>query len=639
MVLTTLVAALLAPCPADALGGGKATFNAEAYLAHIRYLASDDLAGRGPGSEGIELASRYIAEQFREAGLKPAGVDGTYFQPFEIRNRKTLIDADASFEVSGMDTRWRVRDTWIPMPFCPLEDVEGAVAFAGFGVEATEFEYNDFAEFDAKDKVLLVLRYEPKADDPEAKFGGKDASVHSLFNHKVRIASEKGAKALIIVNPPSRDPEKDELYEFSTWGSGQTNKIPIVHVKRELANAMLRKAGLPDIASLEEKLNKERKSLSQDLPGIQVKIRPGLKYIQGKNVIGVLDGDGTTDEMVALGAHYDHLGKTPRQFGGGDGSAEIHNGADDNASGSAGIIELARAFAREPRTRRKLLFIAFAGEELGLLGSKHFVDHPTIELTKVRAMINFDMIGRVNQDKLTIYGTTTAKEFKALVSSAAEEAGLKFTMPRSVRGMFDRSDHASFYKKDIPVLFPFTGTHKQYHKPDDDWELIDSEGAARLLSTCYTVAYELANMTDGPTFVGPDQQPTEADEDEKDAEESPHSPSSAPASQAAPPAANADAQAPRMPKVRLGIVPRYTDDKEGLVIDSVIAGPAQKAGMKDGDIIIRIGADAIDDIYSYMESMGKFNPGDEVEMVVQRGGETVTLKVKLEAPPKPANAD
>ncbi len=595
--------------PADKL------FKAAAFLGHVKYLASDELGGRATGSEGIDVAADYIIEHLRAAGCVPAGDDGTFLQSYTATHKKVLVDDDASISFSGLKGRWRLHKDWVTLPFTKASELEGPLAFAGYGIEAPDYEYNDYADFDAEGKVLLILRHEPLDEDEEAEFGGSETSSHAWFRTKANAAAAHGAVGLLLVNPPNRAPDADELDEFDASRSRRNYKVPLVQISRQLANALLRAADMPDLATLTDKLDSDRKPLSADLKDLSVAIATGieLRPVVGRNVVGMLEGDGSTDEVIVIGAHYDHLGtRRPRQDP--TGEPLINNGADDNASGTAGIIELARAFAAGTRPRRNLLFIAFSGEELGLLGSKHFVKNPTIDLDTVKAMINLDMIGRYKQEKFEIYGVGEAEEFADMVTRAADEAGVTY---RAGGRMPGGSDHMPFRRKKIPTLFAFTGLHKQYHRPTDDWDLIDPDGAVRILRLLHSVIGELANMTDGPTRTKPKEAANKDDRRKQDlakAEPKPATPRSA-------------------LRVRLGIMPSYGDDDEdGMLIDAVIAGAAAaKGGMTDGDRIIKIGKHDIADIYAYMDAMKQFKPGDEVEIVVVRASEEVTLKITLEA--------
>ncbi len=623
-------------------------FDSEAYLEHVRYLASDELGGREPGSAGIELAAEYIARQFERFGLRPAGSDGTYFQPFTVRRGKKLVDSEASLIVDGLDGTWTVRRDWIPLPYTLPNDVEAPLAFVGYGIDAPEFEWNDYEGFDATGKALLIFRYEPASDDPEAAFGGRTPSRHAMFRRKARVAARAGAQCLLVVNPPLREGD-DALVAWQPEATEQTFEMPMIHVSRALADALVRKGGLPPLADLQRKLDEERKPLSADLTGLTLRLKMGVtpNRIPARNVVGLLPGDGSTDETLVVGAHYDHLGTRPAPSSGGD--PVIYNGADDNASGTAGVLELARVLAANGGLRRNILFIAFSAEELGLLGSTHWVENPAVPLEHVKAMFNFDMIGRLEGKEVTLYGRSTAAEFAALLEAAAASTGVAFRAARGVPGM---SDHAPFHRRGIPVLFAFTGVHKEYHRPEDDWQRIDAPGAVRILELFAEIIRNVANMPSGPTFSAaaagepidmPGKQPaidearTEGPPDGNAGRTPPGAPATRPAGEAETrPSDDGEPRQPERPRVRLGIVPDMAGGVEpGVVVQGVMEGsPAQAAGMREGDRIIRIGPHTITDIYSYMDALRDHQAGDVVEVVVVRNRAekaVVRLKVTLAA--------
>jgi len=605
-------------------------FDAQAYLAHVKYLAGDELAGRATGSPGAALAAEYIAQKLAAAGCQPAGPDGSWFQPFEVRLGKEIAEQEAALRVEGLERQWKLGLDWTPLPFSEMAEVEGPLAFAGYGIQASEFNYDDYGDFDAAGKVLLILRYEPKSADPEATFGGETPSSYATFVRKARTAHKRGAKALLIVNPPNRSPDRDELYAFDTLASQQTFYLPMAQVSRELAEAILRRAGQPDLKTLQQKLDQERKPLACDL-GLKITLHTGLKpaVLNAKNVMGLIPGDGSTAETVVVGAHYDHLGLRPPMRG-DDPTPQIHNGADDNASGTAGVIELARVIAAGPPGRRNILFIAFDGEEIGLCGSRHFVAHPTVPLEQIRAMLNLDMIGRLRQGKLAVLGTGSAAELPDLVEQAATPLGLEYRAPA---GVADGSDHVSFASRSIPVLFLFTGVHKEYHQPEDDWELIDADGAVKVLQLAHQLVMRLANLPAGPTYTQPTGEveadlrlPRPAVEEQKEELERAASQPAAARESDEPPSRSAL-------RVRLGIIPDMVGDGQpGMLIDTVLdGGCAKAAGLKDGDRIMRIGTEPIRDIYAYMRVLQSFKPGEEVDIVVIRGGQELTIKVRLQA--------
>lgn len=614
-----------------------ALFEPDRYLAHVKYLAGDELAGRLPGTAGIELAAEYIARQFTDAGLAPGGENGTYFQIFEVHRGKKIVDDEAMLKVDGVERQWRVRHDWIPLPFSEMEDVEGPLAFVGYGIRAKAYGYDDYAGFDATGKILLMFRYEPPADDPEAEFGGRESSRYALFSRKARTAQRAGAEAVLIVNPPSRK-GPDVLYEFREDFSERTFDLPIVHVTRELADALVRKAGLGTLAELEEQLNRERKPLSADL-GLTITLKTGLQpnRFPTRNVLGLLRGTDGNQETLVIGAHYDHLGRIAPTWGSSDTTPQIHPGADDNASGTAAIIELALALGRERGLRRDLLFIAFSAEEMGLLGSEHFLEHPTVPRDRLRAMLNFDMVGRLGDRKLTIFGTHSATEFSGIVRRAADAVGLEYRAPAGIAG---NSDHFPFYTRNIPILFAFTGVHKQYHRPDDKWELVDADGAARILAVFHHLIRELANLEQGPTFQADTAEPREEDLEMKPAAE--HEKEALQADDGAA-AGHADrhvggeVEKTSRPAVRLGIMPDFTGSEHtGVVATAVFDGGAAKAaGMLDGDRIVRINDHPIRDIYAYMDILRECKPGDTLKVVVVRSDREITIEVKLQEPPKP----
>lgn len=643
---------LISIAPAARAGGGAAAlFAPEAFMDHVRYLSSDALAGRDSGTPGNDQAAAYIVARLQALGLEPAGENGTFLQHFELRDGKTLNAQTARLEVEGLERTWTLGSDWTPFPFSAAAAVEGPLAFAGYGISAPDDGYDDFEGFDAAGKLLLVFRGEPKAADKAAVIGGGEPSRHALFRTKARTASRKGAIGLLLVNTRPAADGQDELYAFDSQMGEQTYELPMAHLSRPAAAALLARAGLPGLDELQEQLEKERTPRSRDVPGLRIRLTPGVEPAvrRTQNVLGLLRGAAAPDEYIVLGAHYDHVGTRTRQFQRRDNRAQVHNGADDNASGTAGLLELARVLAAGPRPRRSLLLIFFSGEERGLLGSKHFVQAPTVPLEQIKAMLNFDMIGRLSLNRFTIYGIPTAREFGPLVERAAAAAGVRYTAAGDVPG---NSDHAPFHRKKIPVLFPFTGIHKQYHQPEDDWERIDAGGAARVLTLSHEIIREIAEMTAGPTWteaalpegdIGdapstqgtPDVSQLNAAEARAAAARAADAADAAAAAarpeRAAPPAD--EAAGPRMPRVRLGIMPDYAGgDAPGLGVEGLVeGGVAQRAGFKEGDRIVRIGDEEVRDIRSYMEALASVKPGDTVEFTVQRGGQTLKLPVTFPA--------
>ncbi len=598
--LTAAVLAALVLLPiAYGEAGRTASISKDSLSAHITYLASDQLAGRGLNSKGIDLAAEYIAQRFLEYGLVPGGDQGSYFQWFDVSMRSRITE-QCHLEVIGGEITCKLNEDFTPMPYSSSDKFEGPVAFVGYGVANQDKNYDDYADIDVTGKVALMLRYEP--DGWKADNGGS-WTEHATFPRKLSLARQGGAIAVVIVNPPNSD--SDELYSFRAPRSfGQA--LPMFHITRKLANQMLQAGGLDSVETFYHMINEQNQTVSVDLANITLKGDPGLEtsQVKAKNVIGILPGEGPlAQEYVVFGGHYDHLGTVPPrgrpQLGAkfNPADAKIHNGADDNASGTAGVMELARVYASGPSPKRSLVFMGFSGEEIGLLGSAHFVEHPTVPLENIVAMFNLDMIGRLGDRTVQMCAVGTAKEFARLVEKNAE--AIEDLDVRLVPGMSFGSDHESFYGKDIPVLFAFSGMHMDYHKPSDDYDKIDYGGAMRILQLVQAVADDVIAADHRPTF-------------QKVARRSRFG-------------------LPDL-KVRMGFTPGGFGGGEepGLgVIEIRTDGPAAQAGMKAGDRIIAINKQQVKDFRDYMTILVPFKPGDKVDVTVKRDDRELTLKVKL----------
>jgi hypothetical protein len=587
---------------------------AEARLkADVVYLADDAREGRGTGTKGIDEAADYIATVFKEAGLKPApGAEG-YFQPFSVRGPAQLGQPlELAFQGPG-DQRFAAASgsdfTALALGGAgKLEDVP--VVFAGYGItakdEALKLDYDDYKDVDVKGKTVLIVRREPQQDKEDSLFAGKQNTTYAAFRHKITNATSHGAVAVLMVNDAAGlKGGKDELLDFQAAGPSN-GRIPFLMLKRDFADKLLAAAKQPSLEELEKQIDTDLKPVSRPLEGWTARGQVTIerKPLQAKNVIGVLEGAGpSAEETIVIGAHYDHLGRG--QSGGSlaFGSHDIHNGADDNASGTAMILELARRLARraDPLPRR-IVFMTFSGEELGLLGSRHYVEHPLYPLKDTVAMINFDMVGRLNpKGDLTVFGAGTSPGFEDLVKALATSQGLKSKIVPGTQGEFFQSDHASFYNKDIPVLFAFTGNHPDYHRPSDDSERINFHGMSQVADLGELVLLDLARRPERPKFT------------------------------------KLPSRGPRIGAARgpgggayLGSRPAYGEDVEGVKLDGVGEGtPAEKAGLKAGDVIVKFDGKKIANIDDYMEALSAKKPGDTVEIVVKRDSEEKTLKATL----------
>jgi Peptidase family M28/PDZ domain/PA domain len=607
-----VVVVVLAAALAIALGvrgrsvAGEVSASQARLRADVAYLADDAREGRAPGSAGIEAAADYIAAAFKDAGLKPAeGAEG-YFQKFSISGTPRLGEPQ-QLAFNGPDEK--TIPAALKTDFSPLAIGSGGkldavpVAFAGYGITADDEElhlkYDDYAPIDAKGKAVLILRREPQEDKDDSPFSGKKTTSYAFFAHKISNAFQHGAAAVLLVNDDSavKGDKADELLGFDAAGPSKISNLPVVMITRVLADKLLEAAGQPKLATLEADIDEGLKPQSRLLEGwsLNGSVTIDRTPIETKNVVGVLEGAGPlADETVVIGAHYDHLGR------GGSGSLAffsnaIHNGADDNASGTAMVMEMARRLARrvDPLPRR-VVFIAFSGEERGLLGSAHYVSHPLYPLDQTAIMVNFDMVGRLNdKNELTVYGTGTSPGLDALVEALGKAEG--FVIKKIADG-FGPSDQASFYRKDIPVLFPFTGTHKDYHRPSDDTETLNFAGMARIADLSEILLLDLIRRPERPSFTRVRAATNETGRVSLN--------------------------------VYLGTIPDYDDEQKGVKLSGVRDGsPAEKGGLKGGDVIVGLGGKPIGTINDYMESLGRYKPGDTAEIVVKRDGKETTLTV------------
>ncbi len=593
---------------------------AERIKNDVYFLAADAQEGRAPGTEGIERAADHIAGVFKKLGLKTAPGADDYFQHFKIAGTPRLTGSQA-LAFTGPDGK-RIAGE-LDRDFRPLSlgvtgSVKGVeIAFVGYGITARDagrkLDYDDYAGIDVKGKAVLLLRHEPQHEDEKSPFDGKRSSTYATFRHKATNAFQHGAVAVLFANDQaSLGQSDDSLMRFLSGGSEPNSNLPFVMVKRALADQMLKAAGGPVLADVEKAIDKDLKPQSRVLKGLKVDVKVDIDRpaIDTKNVVGVLEGTGPqADETVVIGGHYDHVGRGGLLSGSlAPFSHDIHNGADDNASGTSMVLELARRIAsRQDAPPRRVVFMAFSGEERGLLGSQYYVEHPLYPLESTVLMINCDMVGRLNdKNELSMIGTGTGAGLKEHVDVLGKSAGLSIKQVTGMTDGFGGSDHQSFYPHKIPVLFAFTGLHKDYHRPSDDSDLINYAGMSRIADYLELIALDVIRRPERPTYLAltrPAQPPRNGGGD---------------------PARSGTG-------VYLGTMPDYADEgKSGLKLSGVSpGGPAEKAGIKGGDVIIKLGGKPVGTIYDFMESLGQYKPGDKVDVVVKRDGKDMTLPVTL----------
>ena len=608
---------------------------------HVVYLASDTLGGRRTGETGATSAAGYVANMFANYKLK-AGVT-------QIANGKTKRNFLQSFPyISGVElgkdnflrivpaesdkeNKMEIGINWSPAGFSPNGYIPPApIVFAGYGIASNELKYDDYAGLDAKDKIALVFAGMPENGNPHSAFAR--FNLHA----KAKIAQEKGAKALLIISSET-DFKNDKLAQLKYDQTIGETIIPVAVISRSIGADALGAKDEAELAEIEKWIGNRKDAPENiqtklaDLPKAVAQLKVNLtkkQTAEAYNVIGILEGTDAVlkSEAVVIGAHYDHLGK------GGQGSLalnsqEIHHGADDNASGIAAMLELARQFAEAKNNKRTLIFIAFGGEEEGLIGSKAYVNNPVFPLAKTVAMVNLDMVGRLKDEKLTIGGIGTASEWKGLIAQKNLQVGspteLKpLNLPQANSTLespagsatkiafaktaafqlslnedgFGPSDHSSFYGKQIPVLFFFTGTHEDYHKPSDTADKINYDGLLKITN-----------------YVG---------EIVKSIDANPLKPTYAVAKSSGMGGGRSGFN------VSLGTVPSYSDSSDGMTIDAVRDdSPAAKTGLKAGDKIIKLAGKGVRNVQDYTFVLGEMKAGEEYEIVVVRGAERLTLKI------------
>jgi aminopeptidase YwaD len=581
------------------------SFDPGRYLDHIKFLASPEMKGRATGSPELEKAAAYIANQFKADGIPPVPGQTGYLQPFEVTASATL-GRNNRFEVAsgGSIQTLQVSKEFVPFNFSSSGKASASVVFAGYGITAPENNYDDYRGLDVKGKFVLVFAHEPREHDPK--------SVGNAFYAKASNARAHGARGVIVVNDRiNHASDADNLERFGNTDGPTDAGILFVQVKEEVVKPWFQAAG-KDIEQLERDIDKDLQPRSFALPRVEVRetidVERAVKTAH--NVVAYLPGQ--TDEYIVVGAHYDHLGLGGQFSLAPSLTGTVHPGADDNASGTAGVLELARYFASQPKPKRGFLFMTFAGEELGLLGSSYYTKHPELPLAKAVTMINMDMIGRVQNGKLYIGGAGTGTSLRSDLDRITPQFD-KLKIDYSGNDGYGSSDHTSFTAQQVPVLFFFSGLHGDYHKPSDTWDKIDSAAAVQVLQLVAEVASRIDNDAERPQFVR--VEPT-----------NPHSGSAGPVSGSGGGGYGPD----------FGSIPDFAEPPKGVRFADVRPGsPAALAGLKAGDILVKFGDRDIANLYDFTYALRARKPGDEVPVEVLRPGlpgandEKLTVKVKL----------
>ena len=648
----SVVLTLIAAISLAAIGQQTSTQHApsvERLRAHIEYLASDKLEGRRTGSPGAKLAAEYIAREFSRYGLRRSiGYDTPgmsileadsphrYLQEFPYVGGVELGYNNLFFVNPGRAddiAQFRVGEDWMPLGFSSNGSIKSAeMVFAGYGISSAELKYDDYAVSSAKDRVAIVFSGTPDGDNPHGQFVRAGE-----IRFKVAAARAAGARGLLVI--ASEEKLKDDRLSRLSYDNAGEAGIPVLVISRQLAQKLLSGGSLAEYQAGADSRVPTQSNLRVSLGSGNLDVSTNIVRRESPsfNVVGILPGSDPKlkDETIVIGAHYDHLGR------GGEGSlapreGEIHHGADDNASGVAGVLELARLFTSQKlRPRRTIVFMAFSGEEEGLLGSNYYVNHPIVPLANIAAMINMDMIGRMKDNKLIVGGVGTAPEWRQVMAAAnAPERIRVAASPVSPGNMsrpiispgkevpvvtgsngravvslafekpfdltlnedgFGPSDHSSFYAKQVPVLFFWTGSHEDYHKPSDTADKINYADEARILSLVAHVIYDIDTNDRRPVYTVAKSEST--------------------------------GRASGF-RVYLGTIPNYADSSDGLLLDGVRDdSPAAKAGIKAGDKIVKLAGRDVRNVYDYTYALGEMKAGQEYEVELMRGGERIKVVI------------
>jgi hypothetical protein len=560
-------------------------------------LASDKFEGRLTGTNGERLASDYLSAELVRIGAKPLPGHTDFLIPFEFTagsrdgGSTTAVKDTASNASHRFDTQSDIR----ALSFSDNGDISGPVVFAGYGIvvpETQDFGYDSYATLDVKDKVVLVLRYFP--EDADTKTKGILARYSDL-RYKAMAARQHGAKALLVVTGP-HSPNAGETIPMSFDTAIAGSGIVAASISSAVANAMFATLGDPA-----KTLDAAQKSLDTanphvagfTLPGAEVSLHTAVvrEKRTGHDVVAYLPATqplATQKPWVAIGAHYDHLGhgEAGSTLADQSDAHKIHHGADDNASGTAAVLAIGETLAAEPRPRHVLLAF-WSGEELGLLGSAAFVNTPPVPVDQMAAYLNFDMVGRMQDNKLTVQATGSSPAWGRVIEQANVPAGFDLLVQQDP---YQPTDVASFNQVGVPCLNFFTGTHTDYHRPSDTSDKIDYEDLDRIIDFATTIARRIIRTPEGPSFTKVEQ-PT-------------------------------DTGTRAGVRVFTGTIPDYSTETKGLLLSGVIGGgPAEQAGLQKGDVIVEIAGQTITNIYDYTYALEVLKIGEPTKVVYLRGGE------------------
>jgi len=575
----------------------------------VEWLAAPEREGRGTGSPGAAASAEWMVNVLKDYKLKPVGGD-SYLLPFEFRAGEKLMPGKNTLRVN--DAEYAVEKDFRPLAFTDNGEVEGEVVFAGYGLSAPEgnnqMRYNSYDGLDVKDKVVLLLRYVPEQVEAPRR---AHLNRYAGLRYKVMMARERGAKGVLVVTGPN-SPNAGEVLRMTNDGSNADSGLPALSISGAVADALLKPSG-KSLKDLQTGLDTENPHAegALALPKTRVKFTTGVEHIRktDRNVVAALPGQ--TDEWIVIGAHYDHLGKGGSSSMAKSGEeSQIHAGADDNASGVAVVLDLAASLSSASGARpldgstapskfkRGIIFALWSGEEMGLLGSAAFCEKPPVPLDKIVAYVNFDMVGRLRDNKLSMQAVGSSKVWPKLLEKRNVAAGFNLVLGEDP---YLPTDVTSFYPKRIPVLNFFTGAHEDYHRPSDTAEKLDYHGMERIAKFAQAIITDVATAPERPDYSR-----VERSTQDKGSRET--------------------------LRAYLGSIPDYTTEIKGVKLSGVRGGsPAEKGGLQGGDIIVEFGGNKIANIYDYTYGLDAVKIGVPVKIVVEREGKRVELTVTPEA--------
>ena len=574
--------------------GRNAEITADEIKAHLNFLAGDALKGRFTGSPEERKAGDYIKAQFESYGLKPA-FNGKWFQEFPFIEKVEMTKKNSiTLVTNGKRSNLEAAKDFTTLGFSGKAKLAAGLVFVGYGISSEKMNYDDYAGIDVTGKIVVAMKSHPEHDSSRSEF-----ERFTTLRNKANIAKEKGAAGLIIVN--GWLPKNDDILPTPHYdGAPGMKDFPVMQISRSVADELLKTEGVV-FTDIQKQIDAAKKPNSFVLKNFQVELSAEVKEVQkiARNVGGVLEGNDPVlkNEFIVIGGHYDHLGvdqlKESSMYKGAD--KQVHNGADDNASGTTGVLEVAEKLASiKNELKRSIIFLTFSGEELGILGSTFYTNNPSVDIKSIVAMLNMDMVGRLNaENNLTIIGAGTSSKWKEMLNQK-NSYGFKLSMSDGGSG---GSDHQAFSNKNIPVLFFFSGTHSDYHKPTDDVDKINFVGEEKILKYVYEIAYDIQKMNTRLDYVKVEEK----------------------------------AQRPSGPsRVTVGTIPEFGYNGNGYKLSGTTEGsPAAKAGMKAGDIIVKFGAKAVGNIYDFMYAVQDYKAGDKVEIVALRDGKEMSFTLEL----------